>query len=70
MTKQAEIVKEKFSCFHCGDQCVTQINHDEHTFCCVGCKNVYELLSSNNLCSYYNLENAPGIQQRNPVLAS
>lgn len=70
MTKQAEIVKEKFSCFHCGDQCVTQINHDEHTFCCVGCKNVYELLSSNNLCSYYDIENTPGVTQRNPVLAS
>ncbi len=70
MTKQAEIVKQKVSCFHCGDQCVTQTNHDDHTFCCVGCKNVYELLSSNNLCSYYDIENTPGVTQRNPVLAS
>lgn len=70
MTKQAEIVKQKVSCFHCGDQCVTQVNHDDHTFCCVGCKNVYELLSSNNLCSYYDIENTPGVTQRNRVLAS
>ena len=70
MIKQSEIVKQKLSCFHCGEQCVTQINHDNHTFCCVGCKNVYELLSSNNLCSYYDIENTPGVTQRNPVLAS
>jgi Cu+-exporting ATPase len=70
MTKQANIVKDKISCFHCGDTCVTQISFDEHTFCCVGCKNVYELLSSNNLCSYYDIENTPGVTQRNPVLAS
>lgn len=70
MTKKADIVKDKISCFHCGDACVTQINFDEHTFCCVGCKNVYELLSSNNLCSYYDIENTPGVTQRNPVLAS
>jgi Cu+-exporting ATPase len=70
MTKQPDIVKDKLSCFHCGDSCVTQINFDEHTFCCVGCKNVYELLSSNNLCSYYDIENTPGVTQRNPVLAS
>ena len=70
MTKKADIVKDKISCFHCGDTCVTQISFDEHTFCCVGCKNVYELLSSNNLCSYYDIENTPGVTQRNPVLAS
>lgn len=70
MTKKANIVKDKISCFHCGDTCVTQISFDEHTFCCVGCKNVYELLSSNNLCSYYDIENTPGVTQRNPVLAS
>ncbi len=70
MTKKADIVKDKISCFHCGDVCVNQISFDEHTFCCVGCKNVYELLSSNNLCSYYDIENTPGVTQRNPVLAS
>jgi Cu+-exporting ATPase len=70
MNKQAEIVKNKVTCFHCGDACVTQINFEEHTFCCVGCKNVYELLSSNNLCSYYDIENTPGVTQRTPVLVS
>jgi Cu+-exporting ATPase len=70
MTNQYEIAKQNVSCFHCGDTCVTQISFDEHTFCCTGCKNVYELLSSNNLCSYYDIENTPGVTQRNPVLAS
>jgi Cu+-exporting ATPase len=30
---------------------------------------VYELLSQNSLCDYYNLENTPGITQKNPVAA-
>ncbi len=56
------------TCFHCGDECITQLHYDNHTFCCVGCKSVYELLSANNLCSYYNIEAAPGATQKNPVL--
>lgn len=65
-TKPTTVVK----CFHCGDECITQLHYDDHTFCCVGCKSVYELLSANNLCSYYNYETAPGATQRNPVLPS
>lgn len=60
-------VIDKVSCYHCGDVCNEIIDFDAHAFCCVGCRNVYELLSSNNLCDYYNLESAPGISQRNPV---
>lgn len=63
-TKPANIT----TCFHCGDECNTVLHYDEHAFCCVGCKNVYELLSNNNLCSYYSIENTPGKTQINPVL--
>lgn len=56
------------TCFHCGDYCKEEtLQFDQHDFCCVGCKNVYELLSQNNLCTYYDIENTPGITQRNPV---
>lgn len=64
-------VTQTSTCFHCGETCKEDIlPFDNHAFCCKGCLTVYQLLSDNNLCSYYDLENAPGIQQRNPVLAS
>ncbi len=37
---------------------------EEKTFCCEGCRQVYLLLSENNLCVYYNLDNAPGIKAK------
>ena len=50
------------NCYHCGDSCAEEliIAHDK-AFCCSGCKTVYELLEENNLCTYYNLEQNPGI---------
>ncbi len=50
------------NCYHCGDACVDElIMADEKAFCCSGCKTVYELLEENNLCTYYNLDENPGI---------
>ncbi|MFD2999525.1 heavy metal translocating P-type ATPase [Pontibacter toksunensis] len=56
------------TCYHCGDSCVEEVIevHDK-TFCCAGCKNVYELLEENNLCAYYKLEESPGITGKQPV---
>ncbi|UAB80986.1 heavy metal translocating P-type ATPase metal-binding domain-containing protein [Marixanthomonas sp. SCSIO 43207] len=49
------------TCFHCGDPCIdTHIVHHEKSFCCHGCKTVYEILNENNLDYYYTLEQAPG----------
>lgn len=49
-------------CYHCGEQCkTTKITYDEKEFCCDGCKLVYDLLKDNSLCTYYNLNNTPGI---------
>lgn len=54
----APIVK----CYHCGEQCkTTKITYDQKEFCCDGCKLVYDLLKDNSLCTYYNLNNTPGI---------
>jgi Cu+-exporting ATPase len=69
MNNQLNILDQQVLCFHCGDKCLSTYTYDAHDFCCLGCKNVYELLSTNNLCSYYDIENTPGVTQRNPVLA-
>jgi Cu+-exporting ATPase len=52
---------EKLTCYHCGEDCERgDIIKDNHHFCCEGCKTVYELLSENNLCNYYDINAAPG----------
>ena len=49
------------SCFHCGlDSTSSEIVFDNKSFCCNGCKTVYEIFSANDLTCYYDLQNAPG----------
>ncbi len=49
------------TCFHCGNDCgKTIINFDQKTFCCNGCKTVYDIFSTHNLSCYYDLQSAPG----------
>ena len=53
------------SCFHCGEDCLDDlINYDEKSFCCSGCKTVYEIFNSNDLSYYYDLESNPGISPK------
>lgn len=53
------------SCYHCGDPVASQhIRLEEKTFCCEGCKTVYQLLAENGMCTYYDLETHPGIPLR------
>lgn len=48
-------------CYHCGEPCKDNLIVDqEKHFCCNGCHTVYNLLSSNDLCTYYDLEQFPG----------
>jgi len=50
------------TCFHCGDDCDREhIFFDDKDFCCNGCKTVYEILNQHDLCTYYDLEQNPGI---------
>ncbi|MEP0862102.1 MAG: heavy metal translocating P-type ATPase metal-binding domain-containing protein [Ignavibacterium sp.] len=52
----------KLICYHCGQDCPDDsIQIEDKNFCCNGCKTVYEILNQNQLCSYYNFENNPGI---------
>lgn len=57
----ANAVLEKTICYHCGDDCPTgEYTIEEKHFCCHGCKSVYQVLSDNKLCSYYNYNEHPG----------
>ncbi len=50
------------SCFHCGNDIVERekIDFEDRSFCCVGCKTVYEIFSQNDLICYYDFEKSPG----------
>lgn len=49
-------------CYHCGDPCSEmEIKHQDKTFCCQGCKTVFEILHENDLTYYYDIQNSPGI---------
>ena len=44
-------------CYHCGDKIPGKgIHFDDKDFCCIGCKNVYQLLSNSALGQFYQLE--------------
>ncbi|SHJ07587.1 heavy metal translocating P-type ATPase metal-binding domain-containing protein [Flavobacterium terrae] len=50
------------NCFHCGNEVVKrdEIIFEEKSFCCVGCRTVYEIFSQNDLSCYYDFEKSPG----------
>ena len=50
------------NCFHCGLDIIKldEIIFDEKSFCCNGCKTVYEIFSVNDLTCYYDFEKSPG----------
>ncbi len=49
-------------CYHCGLDCDDEpILAQEKSFCCVGCKTVFEILDEGDLCAYYDVANTPGI---------
>ena len=53
----------EIKCYHCGDKCQDRdLPHGDKHFCCQGCKMVYEILSENNLCYYYDLDKNPGLK--------
>ncbi len=63
-----ETTEQKIVCFHCGEACMDQdICMEDKHFCCLGCKTVYEILSGNNLCAYYNYTDHPGTTQKKKV---
>ncbi|MCO5249039.1 MAG: heavy metal translocating P-type ATPase metal-binding domain-containing protein [Chitinophagales bacterium] len=58
-------IDNKLKCYHCGDDCLGHpIVFNEKPFCCDGCKTVYSILNKSELCSYYDLNETPGISQK------
>jgi len=54
------------ACYHCGDSCKEELlTIQEKSFCCEGCKTVFQLLDENDLCNYYNPNQFEG--NRKPV---
>lgn len=48
-------------CAHCGEDCTDHpAMADGKQFCCNGCRSVYQLINSQDLCDYYSLNQAPG----------
>jgi P-type Cu+ transporter len=48
-------------CYHCGDSIKgTSYEYDTKTFCCEGCRSVYEVLEAGGMCQFYDLEKSPG----------
>ncbi len=60
--EQEHLVDVPAICFHCGDAlpAVGGIPHDGKQFCCAGCKAVYDILSTHELCDYYTLGPSAG----------
>ena len=55
-------VMDPQDCFHCGLDIIKEeeIIFDARSFCCNGCKTVYEIFSLNDLTCYYDFEKSPG----------
>ncbi len=56
------------TCFHCGLSCRdSAFQLDEKSFCCQGCRTVFELLTENGLGDYYTLGESAGIRVKAPA---
>lgn len=61
--KQKAVRQSGVPCFHCGQACKQgDFSSNEKSFCCYGCKTVYEILNENDLCAYYDFEANPGVR--------
>ncbi|TND08278.1 MAG: Cu2+-exporting ATPase [Bacteroidetes bacterium] len=59
------VTSTAISCYHCGDECPgSPIRLEEKTFCCEGCKTVYQVLETGGLANYYRINAAPGASKK------
>lgn len=62
---QEKLISGETACYHCGDNLPSKAYHlDNKNFCCLGCKGVYQLLSSHQLSDYYVYNDVPGQTQK------
>ncbi|HVU58493.1 MAG TPA: heavy metal translocating P-type ATPase metal-binding domain-containing protein [Puia sp.] len=63
----ATTTEKTSTCDHCGDPCtVHPVKWGEKTFCCEGCRTVFQLLDRSGLCEYYRLNDKPGVSHTSP----
>ena len=66
--KQTHLAEAKLLCYHCGEECAdNSLTEEDKSFCCQGCQLVYGLLNSSGLCTYYNLNETPGVSQNQKI---
>ncbi|AII54338.1 heavy metal translocating P-type ATPase [Hymenobacter sp. APR13] len=59
----------RLACTHCGDDCPPgPLLLEGQPFCCAGCRTVYELLAAHQLCTYYTLDERPGLKVKDVEL--
>ena len=52
-------------CYHCGLPCEGGVHgYEDKSFCCSGCQTAYRILSENDLCDYYSLDDRLQISTR------
>ena len=55
-------------CYHCGEDVEnTNFHIEDKEFCCRGCQTVFEIINKSDLCSYYDIESRPGINQKQEI---
>ncbi len=58
-------------CYHCGDHIIAKkVEFENKLFCCDGCKLVFQVISSNDLCKYYDITDSPGVKDPSNVIRS
>ena len=66
---ETKVLSTATQCYHCGEDLP---GHpyllDNKNFCCLGCKGVYQILSSHNLGNYYAYNDVPGKTQQQQTL--
>jgi Cu+-exporting ATPase len=65
--KTTQTIESK-TCYHCGEYAgESMFQIEDKSFCCRGCQTVYEIINKSDLCSYYDIENKPGINQKHEI---
>ncbi len=63
-TENSDVIAD-LQCYHCGLPCEETLWFEEKPFCCYGCKTVFEILQTNDLCDYYSLDSRTGVALKN-----
>jgi len=62
-TASPDLMSEDLKCIHCGNSCgKSPVFFEGHPFCCSGCSTVYQILNTNQLKQYYQIEQMPGVR--------